>query len=381
MENRTGTTFLIVWAIAMLIIVSPAANGAYISFSRDGVIQDGDNYDGVFVYGNNTTVEVKGGNIGKLLSYDGSTVNVSGGHVTYAQSYEQSIINISGGIVRVPSTWDAGSTINVTGGIFWNVEVGSGEFNMSGGQITGMGIFASESDSVVNIYGYGFVYYPMPDKNDGRLTGFWHDGIPFSIEFRSDAYQLVTLHEIFLDSAPIANAGEDQTVLAETGAMAEVTLDGSASRDPGVNGLVYKWTWAISAETYKAQGANPMIMLPSGQHIIELIVNDGQADSQSDYVLIDVITLAEQIEKVRDEKLRLLDQIDIMLAKEQQVNDALGKLLADGDYVALAHKDIVTVRQAIHDSMQHQELAKLDLERSIEILQDALTYIEPPVEP
>jgi hypothetical protein len=115
------------------------------------VIQDGDNYDGVFVYGNNTTVEVKGGNIGKLLSYDGSTVNVSGGHVTYAQSYEQSIINISGGIVRVPSTWDAGSTINVTGGIFWNVEVGSGEFNMSGGQITGMGIFASASDSVVNI--------------------------------------------------------------------------------------------------------------------------------------------------------------------------------------------------------------------------------------
>ena len=381
MENRTGTTFLILWAIAVCVSVSPAANGAYISFSRDGVIQDGDSYDGVFVYGNDTIVEVKGGNIGKLFSYDRSTVNVSGGNVTYAQSYEQSTINISGGTVRVPNTGDAGSTINVTGGTFWNIEVGSGEFNMSGGQIAGMGIFAPAKDGAVNIYGYGFEYYPLPDKNDGRLTGFWQDGTPFSIEFRPDAYQLVTLYEIPPGSAPIANAGKNQTVIAGTEAMTEVTLNGSTSWDPDGDGLLYKWTWTIYAETYKAEGANPSIMLPVGEHIIELIVNDGQADSQPDYVVIDVLTLIQQIDRVRDEKVRLLEQIDIMLAKEQQVIYGLNILLGSGDYGDLTHDDVIRARDAIHSAKQHQQQAKLDLEKSIEKLRDALRVLEPPIEP
>ncbi|MFC1795218.1 hypothetical protein ACFL3Q_16735 [Planctomycetota bacterium] len=381
MEIKTGTTFLIVWMIAVCVSISPAANGAHISFSRDAVIQDGDSYDGVYVYGNNTTVEVKGGNIGKLLSYDRSTVNISGGHITSAQSYEQSTINISGGTVRVPSTWDAGSTINVTGGTFWNVEVGSGEFNMSGGQIAGMGIFALTDDGAINIYGYGFEYYPLPDKNDGRLTGFWQDGTPFSIDFRPDAYQLVTLHEIPLGSAPIANAGEDQTVLVGTGETAEATLDGSASWDPDGDGLLYKWTWTINAETYKTEGANPTITLPVGEHIIEMIVNDGQADSQPDHVVIEVLTLIQQIDRIRDEKLLLLDQIDVMLAKEQQVIFKLNLLLGSGEYGDLTHDDIIRAREAIHSVKQHQKLVKQDLENCIEKLKDALRALEPPLEP
>lgn len=380
MEIRTGTTFLIVWAIAVCVIVSPATNGAYISFSRDGVIQDGDSYDGVYVYGNNTTVEVKGGNIGELLSYDRSTVNVSGGYITSAQSYEQSTINISGGTVRVPNTGDAGSTINVTGGTFWNIEVGSGELNMSGGQIAGMGIFAPANDGSVNIYGYGFEYNPLPGKNDGRLTGFWQDGTPFSIDFRPDAYQLVILHEIPPGSAPIANAGEDQTVVAGMVAMAEVALDGLASRDPDGDGLLYKWTWTINADMYKAHGANPTIMLPVGEHIIELIVNDGQTDSQPDYVVIEVLTLTQQIARIKNEKLRLLEQIDLMLAKEQQVIFELNLLLGSGDYCDLTHDDIIRAREAIHSAKQHQKLTKQDLERSIEKLRDALRALEPSVE-
>ena len=381
MANRTGTTFLIVWAIAACISISPAVNAAYISFSRDAVIQDGDNYEGVFVYGDNTIVEIKGGNIGKLLSYDQSTVNVSGGHVTNAQSYEQSTINISGGTVRLPNTGDAGSTINVTGGTFWNVEIGSGVFNMSGGQIAGMGIFATADDGAVNIYGYGFEYDPLPGKNDGRLTGFWQDGTPFSIEFRPGAYRLVTLHEIPPGSAPIANAGKDQTVVAGTDAMTEVTLNGSASWDPDGDRLLYTWTWTINAVTYKAEGASPTIMLPAGQHIIELIVNDGQADSQPDYVVIEVLTLIQQIDRIRDEKLRLLEQIDVMLAKEQQVIYELNTLLGSGDYGELTHDDIIRARQAIHSARQHQQQAKQDLEESISKLRDALRALEPPLEP
>jgi hypothetical protein len=381
MEIRTGTTFLIVWAIAVCVTLSPAANGEYISFDRDAVIQDGDSYDGVYVFGNNTTVEVKGGNIGKLLSYDRSTVNVSGGHVTSAQSFERSTINISGGTVRVPSVRDAGSKINVTGGTFWNVEVGSGEFNMSGGQIVGMGIFALANNGVIIINGYDFEYYPLPGKNDGRLTGFWQGDTPFSINFRPGAYQLVILHDIFPDSAPIADAGQDQAVMVGICGLAEITLDGSASRNPDDDGLAYEWTWTINAETYKAYGANPTIMLPVGEHFIELIVNDGQIDSQPDYVVIEVLTLIQQIDRVKNEKLRLLEQIDAMLTKEQQVIYELNMLLDSRDCGDLTRDDIIVARQAIRLAKQYQKLAKEDLELSIGKLQDALAFLEPPVEP
>jgi hypothetical protein len=381
MENRTGTAFLIVWAITVCVSFSSAASGAYITFSSDGVIQDGDSYEGVFVYGNNTTVEIKGGNIGKLLSYDRSTVNVSGGHITYAQSYEQSTINISGGTVSVPNTVDAGSTINITGGTFWNIEVGSGELNMSGGHVVGLGIIAATGDGTVNIYGYGFEYQPMPGQSDGRLTGFWQDDTPFSIDFRPGSYQLVTLHEIYSGSVPIANAGKDQTIVIGTGTVAVVTLDGSASRDPDSYTLAYKWTWTINAVTYKEQGINPTILLPVGEHIIELIVNDGQNNSQPDYVVIEVLTLTQQIERLKEEKLRLLEQIDLTLAKEQQVISELNILLGGGDYGDLTQDDIIAAKQAVQSAIQHQQQAKQELDSSIEKLEDALASLGTPVEP
>jgi len=379
MENRIGTTFPILWAIAVCLSVSPAVDGAYISFSRDAVIQDGDSYDGVFVYGDDTTVEVEGGSIGKLLSHDRSTVNISGGHVTSARSCDQSTINISGGTVRIPKAEDAGSKINVTGGTFWNVEVGAGKFIMSAGKIVGMGIFATSSYGAVKISGYGFEFMSdtLPRENDGRLTGFWRDGTPFSIDFRPGAYQLVILHEIFPDSAPVANAGKDQTVLTGTGGFVEVALDGSASIDPDGDKLLCEWTWIINTETCKAQGANPTIMLPAGRHIIELIVNDGQADSKPDYVVIEVLTLIQQIDRIRDEKVQLLDRIDIMLAKEQQVIYELNLVLGSGDYGLLTHDDIIRARQAIHSVRQRQQQVKQDLEKCIENLKDALRALEP----
>ena len=377
MENRTAATFLIISAIAVCISISPAANGAYISFSRDAVIQDGDSYDGVFVYGNNTTVEIKGGNIGELISYDRSTVNVSGGHINNAQSCEQSTINISGGTVRIPNTRDAGSTINITGGTFWNVEAGSGELNMSGGQIAGLGIIAASGDGEVNITGYSFEYQPMPGQNDGRLTGFWPDGTPFSIDFRPGAYQLVTLHIDAPGHSPIADAGPDQTFIIGAGAIALVTLDGSASRDPDSHTLAYQWTWTVNTSTYKEQGINPTIRLPLGEHIIELIVSDGQNDSQPDYVIIEVLTPAQQIKKLRDEKLLLLERLELTLEKEQQVISELNNRLDSGDYDDLNYDKITAAMQAVQSAILFQQEAKLYLEQSIEYLRDALKALDP----
>ena len=88
---------------------------------------------------------------------------------------------------------------------------------------------------------------------------------------------------------PVADAGPDQTVYAEKGGIAQVTLDGSGSSDPDGDELTYEWTWSIGGDTYNATGINPIIELPIGEHIIQLIVNDGIIDSEPDYVEITIL--------------------------------------------------------------------------------------------
>jgi hypothetical protein len=87
---------------------------------------------------------------------------------------------------------------------------------------------------------------------------------------------------------PVANAGDDQAVFATVDGTAEVSLDGSGSYDEDGNDLTYLWQWTIDDVNYTAEGVNPTISLPEGEHIIELIVNDGIDDSAPDQVVVTV---------------------------------------------------------------------------------------------
>jgi hypothetical protein len=100
-------------------------------------------------------------------------------------------------------------------------------------------------------------------------------------------------YQVSGDTAPVANAGPDQTVYAWIDGIAEVKLDGSGSYDDDNDTLTYKWTWAIDGITYDANGVKPSIELPVGQHIITLIVNDGLIDSEPNEVNITVIGAVE----------------------------------------------------------------------------------------
>ena len=71
--------------------------------------------------------------------------------------------------------------------------------------------------------------------------------------------------------------------------IAEVNLDGSASYDVDNQPLTYMWTWTIDGNDYEANGVNPTIELPVGEHVISLIVNDGLIDSEPNEVNITVI--------------------------------------------------------------------------------------------
>ena len=380
MKTKICTAFAVAWAMTLCPGINFADDGLDITFTSNGVVEDGDDYDDVFVRGETTVVDITGGTIGRLWGRNKSTVNIRGGRITYAQSHEQSTINISGGIVTEPSIWNAGGTINVTGGTCWNVEVGTGKLNLFGGQIAGMGISVPAPGGAIHVHGCGFEYYPFPGMSDGRLKGLWPDGTPFSIDFLRDAYHAAVLHEIPGDSAPLANAGEDRTVLATVGTIAEVTLDGSASRGPDLDKLAYEWTWTINGDKYSANGANPTIMLPVGIHTIELIVSNDTADSRADKVVVAVRTLTQQIHAVRAGKLKLLDNIDAMLEKEKQVAGALTRMLTSGNYGNLARNDILAARKTVYSSTVHQEQSRKALHKSIEKLQDTLLLLGSPVE-
>jgi RHS repeat-associated protein len=90
------------------------------------------------------------------------------------------------------------------------------------------------------------------------------------------------------NAPPVANAGDDATVFVGY----TVTLDGSASSDADGDALSYQWRFqstptGSAAALTGADTLNPFftVDLP-GTYIVELIVNDGQADSAPDAVTI-----------------------------------------------------------------------------------------------
>lgn len=90
------------------------------------------------------------------------------------------------------------------------------------------------------------------------------------------------------NTAPIANAGPDQTVAVG----ASVILDGSASHDADRNALSYQWALITKPTGSAATLANSTAAMPSlvidaaGQYIGQLIVSDGTSNSAPDTVTI-----------------------------------------------------------------------------------------------
>jgi RHS repeat-associated protein len=91
-----------------------------------------------------------------------------------------------------------------------------------------------------------------------------------------------------INSAPVANAGADQTAAVSS----TVTLDGSGSSD--VDGDVLTFSWALISQPPGSAAAlvNPASVSPQltpdrpGSYVVQLIVNDGTVDSAPDTVVI-----------------------------------------------------------------------------------------------
>jgi uncharacterized protein YhjY with autotransporter beta-barrel domain len=89
---------------------------------------------------------------------------------------------------------------------------------------------------------------------------------------------------------PTANAGADRTVNDTDQAAGEnVTLDGSASTDPGGQIVNYTWT-RVTADATETLGSGVQlpVRLPDGANTIRLTVTDNSENSASDTVVITV---------------------------------------------------------------------------------------------
>ncbi len=111
------------------------------------------------------------------------------------------------------------------------------------------------------------------------------DGNPRIINSQID----MGAYEFNPNTPPVADAGSDKEAYAWLDGIAEVNLDGSGSYDDDGDELTYLWTWEIEPNIYEANGVNPIIELPVGEHLIELIVNDGTEDSEPNCTTVTVI--------------------------------------------------------------------------------------------
>ena len=82
-----------------------------------------------------------------------------------------------------------------------------------------------------------------------------------------------------------------------------------------------------------------------------------------------------KVEKAIFEKMETLEQIDATLEQEWTAYQALEELLESGDYGDLKKSDITKAMQQIHSSIQHEELSKKAIQRSIEKLLYSLSTL------
>ncbi|MBI5208197.1 MAG: hypothetical protein HY934_10495 [Candidatus Firestonebacteria bacterium] len=95
------------------------------------------------------------------------------------------------------------------------------------------------------------------------------------------------------NSAPIANAGADKTIIVNR----IVILDGSKSSDPDGDALTYKWLLSVPQQSQAVLSDSTLIkpeFTPDieGIYIATLIVNDGSINSNPDSITVSATTIS-----------------------------------------------------------------------------------------
>ena len=83
---------------------------------------------------------------------------------------------------------------------------------------------------------------------------------------------------------PVADAGEDQEVECTSANSAMASLDGTGSSDPDSDPLTFTWTNSFGT----VNGSTPTVSLPLGTSTVDLEVDDGNGETDTDFLLVEV---------------------------------------------------------------------------------------------
>ena len=126
----------------------------------------------------------------------------------------------------------------------------------------------------------------------GPFYGIDLEGQPRFLDGNGDGNVVIDMGAYeFGEQLPLANAGNDQTLVCDQKCQAAVSLDGRGSSHPGGETLEFTWTGSFGTAT----GPTPTVTLPKGTHEITLTVNDENGGVASDTV---VITISDKIAPV-----------------------------------------------------------------------------------
>lgn len=167
-------TKAIITILILLVLAFPAVSDAGWTEGHHE-IYPGDNYGELEIY-NDVTLDIFGGEIYQLYTFDTTLTNWYDGQITYLISREQSIINICGG-----------EALNGIGAD------GNGIFNLySSLSIPGISL---HENSLLNLYAYDVIYHTTGGMwNDGWIEGYYLiDNTYFVSDIAGDSFSHINI--------------------------------------------------------------------------------------------------------------------------------------------------------------------------------------------
>ena len=183
---------------------------------------------------------------------------------------------------------------------------------------------------------YSWAFVTVPTGSTAALTGAttvnptFSPDLPgsYTVELTvTDTGALSSTDQVIIstqNSAPVANAGPDQTVFVTD----TVTLDGSGSSDVDGDAITYSWTMTAQPTGSTATLTGPTTVAPTfvvdlpGTYQISLVVNDGTANSAADVVLVTTQNSAPVANAGPDQSVFVTDTVTL---------DGSGSTDVDGD--------------------------------------------------
>lgn len=200
-------------AVGLLLLMGmgTVALGQNKDFYNSGQILAGEVWNQVNIYGNDTVVDMLGGEADNVNAWNSSTFNMSAGQ-TGIQALDSSTVNVSGGYCSSIYAFDTSaltidesadvlgisarenSTLHLLGGTIDHLSVsGSSVAHLDGS--TFIDTFSARENSIVNVYGTSLVKTNSGGTEGfGMVSGQFSDGTPFTVSFGSaETYQHVVL--------------------------------------------------------------------------------------------------------------------------------------------------------------------------------------------